>query len=421
MIDLQRMWPIHGIRTLPKPAVAMLALLALPHWAWSQRAEFEPPRSNSARAVERIALGRDDTRSGKVRQDQRSRQAVTQREYMVETADRWKLVARRFVAKNSNARRLPVILCHGFTFNGRFFDLRPEIDLATYLAESDFDVWVVDLRGCGKSHKWAVTASGGGDLLIGRLADKLVNKGVPATGYVSLDLRFAQWTFDDHVDRDIPALLNLVVKETGMRNVAWLGHSMGGNAMLAYLAKNGQDARIAKVATVGSQVTMSQGRLMVEFLAELLAQREAQLRGRRMAATEVFNGATNVFYNQRNVDERVMRSFAAMQEAPSVGLLRQYLDLAQSGKLRSSNRSFDYSANLGKIRCPLLIAGGAADQIAPPTDQITIYERATAANKTMMILGRALGLRSDYGHCDALVGPEAQSEVYPRLANWLAK
>ena len=73
----------------------------------------------------------------------------------VRTADGWTLVAHHY--KPTPAPRvgaMPVILCHGLTYNALFWDLVPEYSFAEYLAAQGFDVWAVSLRGGGLSQKW---------------------------------------------------------------------------------------------------------------------------------------------------------------------------------------------------------------------------------------------------------------------------
>jgi len=50
---------------------------------------------------------------------------------------------------------MPVILCHGLTYNALFWDLIPECSFAEYLSSQGFDVWAVSLRGSGLSQKWS--------------------------------------------------------------------------------------------------------------------------------------------------------------------------------------------------------------------------------------------------------------------------
>jgi pimeloyl-ACP methyl ester carboxylesterase len=347
---------------------------------------------------------------------------VERRGFVARTSDGWKLVVQRYWSPQQLDRgKRPVVLCHGFSYNALFFDLKPELSLAQYLARSGFDVWVVNLRGCGQSSKWALGAAGGGDALIGRFADKLAGNEIPQGGFVSLDPKYYHWNLDDHVEHDIPAIVKLVQQQTGRPSISWLGHSMGGNIMLAYLSRRGQDQAIARLITVGSQVNMPDGQLIVQFLLEMLKQRELQFAGRQPRPEQVLSTVNNLFFNESNTDPDVMHALATYaHDSPSVGLIKQYLDLSQSGWLRDASGRIRYADGIGQIRCPYLMVGGAADQIAPPMVQQFLHDRVGSAEKRLLVLGRAAGRSVNFGHNDSLVGRPVWREVFPILASWLA-
>lgn len=342
--------------------------------------------------------------------------------YVVRTADGWKLVATRYWSSQVlDRQKHPVVLCHGFSYNGRFFDLNESLSLARYLAMAGFDVWVPDLRGAGLSSKWALTAQGGADALLDRFASKFMDEAIPANGFTSLDPKYSRWTFDDHVDYDVPAILNLVRQHTGSKKVSWVGHSMGGNVALAYLCKYGQDESIARLATIGSQLTMPEGQLFLQILLEMVRLRDVQLSGRNPNVEELFVGMNRVFFNEANADpDIVARLMTEVWDMPSGGVTRQYVDLATSGVFRDVKRERTYVEGLSRIQCPFLCMGGSVDQVAPPRVQRSLYEAVSSQDKRMLIVGRSNGFRTEYGHNDCLVGRTAPGEVFPLLARWLA-
>src|SRR5690606_8917083 len=159
---------------------------------------------------------------------------------------------------------------------------------------------------------------------------------------VSLDPRYARWDLDDHVDYDVPAILNLVRQHSGSPKLTWLGHSMGGNVMIAYLSKYGQDETVQRLVTVGSQVTMPNGQLFVQFLLEMVRMREMQLSGREPQVEEILTGMNRIFFNEANTDPRVVQALATyVRDMPSAGVTRQYLDLANSGWLRNAKKELN--------------------------------------------------------------------------------
>ena len=79
--------------------------------------------------------------------------------------------------------------------------------LAVYLAERGHDVWVLELRGHGRSTPkptWLETV-----LAQGR------NEG-------------GSWSIMKYIDHDLPSAIQYVRNHTHAKKVHWVGHSMGG-------------------------------------------------------------------------------------------------------------------------------------------------------------------------------------------------
>lgn len=345
--------------------------------------------------------------------------------FTIKTADGWTLVAHRYrpPAGQPRAGSMPVILCHGLTYNAAFWDLDPSCSLAEYLSQLGFDVWAVNLRGCGMSQKWVWKIDETPDVIVGGTLRKLTRGKIAPTGYATLNPRFANWTMDDHIAHDVPALVALVRRHTGVPAVAWVGHSMGGIVALCHLARF-PNPGIGKLLTVGSQVTMPEGRLAAQFLEELLQTRQRQLLGRlqgKEVMTQTKTSVHNMFFNTRNVSPQVYEALSGWAtDVPSAGLLEQYTELALHGELLDAKKQYNYARNLGNIKVPVFLSCGASDRFAPPVVQRYLFEHVGSADKTLVILGRSQGLSIDAGHDDSLVGLNSRDEVYPILARWLA-
>ena len=139
------------------------------------------------------------------------------------TSDGWSIALHRYLAETPRYAE-PVVLCHGLGANRFNFDLTEERSLARALTAVGFDVWSLELRGHGCSDK---------------------------PGW----LRPHGWgfNFDDHLDRDLPAALELIRRVTHQPRVFWVGHSMGG--MLGYaLAGDPERDDLAGLVTVAAPV-----------------------------------------------------------------------------------------------------------------------------------------------------------------------
>ena len=116
----------------------------------------------------------------------------------------------------------PVILCHGMGSNRFNMDGPGRTSLARHLNAAGFDVWGLELRGAGKSRR------------------RLRMPPVPWS-----------WTFEDHVQHDVPAALRLVRELTGHERLLWVGHSLGGMVAYASLMSPAAES-FAGVVTLGS-------------------------------------------------------------------------------------------------------------------------------------------------------------------------
>ncbi|QDV36865.1 alpha/beta fold hydrolase [Tautonia plasticadhaerens] len=341
----------------------------------------------------------------------------------IQTADGWTLVAHRFrPATGVRPGTMPVILCHGLSYNAQFWDISPEVSLPNFLAERGWDVWVVNLRGSGLSSKWVAKLDAAPTMVVGGLIRRATNNKIAPTGYATLDPKFARWNLDDHINYDLPALVHLVRSHTRAPEVAWVGHSMGGIIPLCHLARY-QNPGIGRLVTVGSQVTMPDGQLATQFLMELIALRNGQLAGQILPEELLIDSKTsidNMFFNQGHVSPQVYRALTHDGiDVPSIGLLQQYLVLAARKELLDAGKTLSYASMLPNVQVPILVSCGASDQLAPPQVQQTIYERVGSTDKTLLPFGRAQGFAADAGHSDALVGLTSRQQVYPTIENWL--
>jgi pimeloyl-ACP methyl ester carboxylesterase len=343
--------------------------------------------------------------------------------FTIQTRDGWTLVAHRFrprVAPKSPVD--PIILCHGLSYNASFWDLDPSCSFVDFLTGLGYDVWVVDLRGSGFSSKWVAKLSEAPELMIGSAVRKLSGGKLAPTGFASIEPKYADWTLDHHIALDVPALVALVRREAKAQQVTWIGHSMGGIVALAHLTRF-PNPGIGKLVCVGSQVTMPNGQLAIQFAREMLETRTRQLSGSLSAEQLMAESRTsvhNMFFNQRNVLPQVYEALGSTAtDVPALGVMKQYMALGNSGELLDSKKQFSYARSLDKVQVPLLVSCGADDQFAPPEVQKYIYEHVGSTDKTLLIFGKRMGFSVDAGHDDALVGLNSRAQVFPVIESWL--
>ncbi|MCB1196467.1 alpha/beta fold hydrolase [bacterium] len=358
-----------------------------------------------------------------------------QSEYYTQTDDGWTLALKRF---NGGSSKPPVILCHGFNYNDRFYTLSNGVSLATWLASRGYDVWVVSLRGSGSSTKWvyklgqrglegldvynAIDAEnwigaglGGAELLWNLGRDQYKN--------VTINPKYMDWSLDDYANYDVPAVLKFVRQTTGHSKPFWIGHSMGGIIMLVHLIRQ-PDEPLQGLVTVGSQLTMEPGSVLVEYFAQMHALRLLQIGGNsdqlEMARREAEAAADRLFFNEENKNPMTAHTLHSIgTDTPGITVIGQYMELVGSGQLKSIRNEYNYAQNARNITVPYLIMCGAGDKLAPPPEQRFLYENISSADKELQILGMQYGFSSDFGHNDSLISDRAVAEVYPVIETWL--
>jgi len=314
------------------------------------------------------------------------------------TGDGWHLAMHRYRPRAEGPGAGPVILCHGLLANRANLDLDDRRSLARHLSREGFDAWVLELRGAGLSR------------------DEKGGRGL------------TRITFDDYVAHDLPAAIDTVCRETGVDEVQWVGHSMGGMVLYAYLSTR-DDPRVRSATTIASpldfQVVARRTRSLLR-LRPLLRLGPVSLgwilRGMlpflRMSESEkVHIGVLRENLTGRELSEilvNVIEGFGAP------GVLAQFGDWLERGTFASRDGKLDYGA-LTHLRCPLLAIAADKDLLTPPASVTPAVDRAPSPEKVYRQFGRASGDDRDFGHGDIVLSDAARERVYPVIADWLVR
>ena len=301
------------------------------------------------------------------------------------TADGWELDLRRYPNDGP-----PVILVHGMGANHYNWDFRDNVSFAYYLHQRGWDVWVPELRGDVGAR--------------------------PPAGVAE-----HEYTFDDHALYDIPAATSAVLAATGRERLYWVGHSMGG--MLLYTSLALFPERFAAAVSIGAPANFEELR-GVHRLARTggwLVPKEGQLRNHAFYRVVRIFGKRNPMYaflaNKDNLDWPTTRGLAQTAlEDMSRPTVRQVHTWLRGGELTDV-------AGVPWVRppteqVPLLVLAGSADRIALPSNVEAACEIYTDCE--FRLLGTEMGLSTDYGHIDTVVGVSARDEVYPIIHQFLA-
>ncbi len=278
----------------------------------------------------------------------------------------------------------PVILCHGMGSNRYNLHLKPGFSLAEHLKNEGFDCWLVELRGHGESD-W------------------------PENGY----------DFDDMARLDLPAFIKRIQELTGQEEVLYVGHSMGGMLLYAYLGSN-ENVPIKAAVAVGSPAKLGNHwgiklskilkpfkRITISFYFSFMIPFMSLLKHHKAEL------------NPENVDNRLSRQMTANAVSrESRELLLQFVDWMKNRSF-TSNDGIDYLENAKNVSIPLFLMAGSKDKLVPRHQVRAFYDKTPEEYRHWRDCGSEGGMLRDYGHVDMLMGYGAAEEVFPAISEWL--
>lgn len=309
----------------------------------------------------------------------------------VTTADGVRLAIHRIRPEGPRRESAPaVVLLHGLGSNGFGF-LLPRRSLATWLAARGYDCFVPELRGAGESSH-----------------------------------RDFAWDLDDYLTQDLPALLQGIREAAGVRELRWVGHSMGGLLLCCYAIRN-EDHGLGRGVCVGSALDYTAGRsgfqklIALRTLIEriprvpfgLVSHAVSPLLGRLANPFEAFN------FSRENVEPEVVRTiYAHTFEWIPMPLLKSLATTFEPGGFRSRDGTVRYLECIRQFRSPVLLVAGTAD-VQCPVEAVQRTAELIGPHATVAGFGRAFGHAADYGHFDLIVGRRAPEEVWPVIDAFL--
>lgn len=317
--------------------------------------------------------------------------------HYVTTRDGWRLALHRY----HGGRGEPIVLFHGLGANAYIMDLGPGASLARYLRGRGYDVWVPDLRGVGYSRPRSLRS-----------------------------LPRMRWTVDDLAVQDVPAIIDQIVEVTGQSRVHWVGHSLGGVLGYVHLVQRAHarvETRVASLCTLGAPgvygVPGGAARLhpMFWILSWLPDPLLIWLAGLWIPAYAPWFRAYPTHTAARVRTAVARRALASMVSPVNPGVVRQVARWFRTGEFRSSDGSIDYAEGLERLRVPTLVIAGAADVLAREPQVRAGFERLGAELKSYHRVSQADGAHFDYAHGDLVIADDADVDVFPIIAGWMAR
>lgn len=261
------------------------------------------------------------------------------------------------------------VLLHGSIEDSRIFYSRSGRGLAPYLCQNGFRVVCPDFPGRGQSE--------------------------PA---VAPGHKYDQETLIHHT---LPALMKFVTGRAGSLPVYVLTHSWGGVQWLAYAAHYGGEDFTGAIhfATKRRIGIFSAKRLfMVDVVYTALGELLCLIKGYLPA-----------------------KRWGIGSQNEQMNLYRQTRRWVYSKQWKSPDGSADYRLLLAKSACPpLLFITGADDAVlGHPRDVERLCRETGSATAQVWICGKATGYKHNYGHINLLTHPDAPSDVFPRVLEWI--
>ena len=331
--------------------------------------------------------------------------------YLVETQDHWRLALHRYEPKRPDPSRMPVLLCHGLGYNGRFWDLDEENSFAQFLSDAGWDTWILDLRGGGSSSLPLWYVFRGLDL-------NLVKN-------LQIDLTKFGWTVDDYILKDAPAAVDLVRKVTGAPRVAWVGHSLGGMIGIGFLERM-PDSGVGCLVAVAAPMFVPKPRTLFQRQSEdmrpliLAVNNRWYALGQTLTLDAVKTPVDTFFYNAKNMDPVTVRQlYMRVAEDVPASIVDQLLKMDKVGEFISADEKFNYTKEIPRLTLPALFIAGRVDVAADPEIVRWAYERTSSPDKTFREFGLVWGHSADYGHDDLILGRRSRDEVFPVIEQWL--
>jgi pimeloyl-ACP methyl ester carboxylesterase len=319
---------------------------------------------------------------------------VKSRPHLVPNRDGWRLsLTQSWDPKALIRPSLPVLIVPGYGMNSFVFGYHPSgVSLEGSLAEAGFEVWRVDLRAQGES-----VSAGGTD----------------AFGLEDLAVTDLGAAIDAILDRS----------ETGAREVAVIGASLGGTLMFLHAALVA-DHKIGAMVAVGAPVRWVKIHplLRVAFGSPTLVGLVRFRGSRRLAAATLPHllrytpWLLSIYITPSSLDRRALGELVKTVEDPNRHVNRQIAEWIRKRDLVIGGTNV--SRALRSMRAPLLCIRGNADGIVPPETAEFSYREIGSADRTLIVVGSE-ELR--LAHADMFVSDHAHERVFSPIRAWLVE
>jgi pimeloyl-ACP methyl ester carboxylesterase len=242
--------------------------------------------------------------------------------------------------------------------------------------------------------------------------------------------------FDHLVSKEIPFVVEAAFEDNGKKPVSWIGFSLGGMLMYAYLPED-KNGHVKNVITIGSPVSLNNftGNIIsgINWLSAFLGYEDrlmtnpltknlipiTNLLGFVPGIALRFNPFMAFILNPTNISSQVMFALLTKVVEPiPAGLSLSFIKIIESGKLVSFDRKVDYlqkMIDMGSGDREFLFIHGEKDHLVKAESVRTAHNALSAdcSDNIYEVKGA--------GHDDLVVGITSEIEVWHTVLNWLNK
>ncbi len=316
------------------------------------------------------------------------------REQFATTPDGWSLRLRRTLSpRHFDPATKPLLIVPGYGMNSFIFSYHPRgTSMERCLAEGGYEVWAMDLRGQGPSHREH-----------------------PRAGSVSLA---------NYIAVDVPAAVERVLAstKTGARALTMIGCSLGGSVAYGYLALSGA-RRVAGLIAMGAPLRWTEVHPLIKlvFSSPALAGMVRISNTRAILETAFpllrrVPSLLGLYMNADTIDVQCMNEMTVTVEDPDPRVNRDIARWIRRGDLVVSG--VDVTDALARIDIPLLVVLSNKDGIVPPQTALSV--RDAWGGQDIEVL--EAGDRDNwYAHANLFVANCAPERVFTPIISWLRR
>ncbi len=264
---------------------------------------------------------------------------------------------------------VPILMVHGAVENGRIFYTNSNKGLACFLAKQGFDVYVLDLRGRGKS-----------------------------TPLINAQADYGQY---EAITHDIPLLINYIHNLTGQA-MHLVSHSWGGVLVASCLARhNDIISKVRSNLCFGSKRRVTVGGFERYLKLDLFWNRLAL----KLAKRKGFFDA---------------KKYRVGSDNETIESLKHSVAWVNEEKWHDPKDGFNYQGAAQQTTWPpTWHLTGVNDRLLGNAIDVKYFINESNTDAKFSLLSKQAGNVVDYDHIDILTHPEAVNDHFPEVATWL--